>query len=79
MRFLRLFMRANPERTPPPQTVRQFLSALSRIAPPAGLGAYGFKSVDGGSFGFVQFIINSPTSLTIHRLWTHRQGGATDR
>jgi hypothetical protein len=63
----------NP-RTPPPQNVRQFLAAMEAVAPRAGLGAYGFRNPDGGCYGFVQFIVNSPQSVTIHRLWTLQPG-----
>ena len=63
-----------------PQNVRPFLAAMQSIAPQAGLGAYGFRNPDGGCYGFVQFLVNSPQSVTIHRLWTLQPGqgnGAT--
>ncbi len=71
-RFRRRRRRRPP--TPPPQNVRTFLAAIAAAAPPAGLGAFGFRKPDGGTYGFVQFIPNSPTSVTIHRLWTLQPG-----
>jgi hypothetical protein len=60
--------------TPSPQNVRRFLAAMEAVAPQAGLGAYGFRNPDGGCYGFVQFIVNSPQCVTIHRLWTLQRG-----
>jgi hypothetical protein len=60
--------------TPPPQNVQHFLAALSEVAPSAGRGDYKFPKPQGGHYGFVQLIIDSPTSATIHRLWTHEPG-----
>lgn len=54
--------------------MQNFLTALSVVAPSAGRGHYGFKKPDGGSHGFVQFIITSGNSARIHRLWTMEPG-----
>src|ERR1700733_2854426 len=56
------------------RAVQDFLAELRTIAPPADRGSYAFKKPDGRSRGFVQFIIDSPSSLTIHRLWTLEPG-----
>src|ERR1700722_19369843 len=68
------FFNRSRQSNPPPQNVNRFLSALAQIAPDAGMGAYGFIKSDGGCHGFVQFLINSPLSVTIHRLWTLQPG-----
>jgi hypothetical protein len=72
MPFFRLFRRRPV--APSPQNARQFLAAVAAAAPPAGLGACGFRNPTGGAHGFVQFIVNSPTTVTIHRLWTLEPG-----
>jgi hypothetical protein len=74
MKLLDLFQPRTTTTTPPPQNVKNFLSALMVIAPPAGDGDYMFTKSEGGCHGFVQFIHNSPRSLTIHRLWTLERG-----
>jgi hypothetical protein len=71
MNLLRLFEKSAISH---PQNVRRFLAAMDTMAPRAGLGAFGFRNPDGGCYGFVQFIPNSPQSLTIHRLWTLQPG-----
>jgi hypothetical protein len=71
MKFFRLFKNSNAIH---PQNVRRFLAAMEAIAPHAGLGANGFRNPDGGCYGFVQFLVNSPQSVTIHRLWTLQPG-----
>jgi hypothetical protein len=53
------------------RNVADFLEELSTIAPPAGRGSYAFTKLEGSAHGFVQFIIESPRRLTIHRIWTH--------
>jgi len=73
MKLLRL-LRRRERGAPSPQNVRQFLAAVAATASPAGLGAFGFRSPTGGTHGFVQFIVNSPISVTIHRLWTLEPG-----
>jgi hypothetical protein len=56
------------------RAVQEFLVDLRAVAPAAGGGSYAFKKSDGHARGFVQFIINSPSSLIIHRLWTLEPG-----
>jgi hypothetical protein len=53
------------------RNVANFLEDLSTIAPRAGMGAYVFVKPEGSNHGFVQFIVESPRRLTIHRIWTH--------
>jgi hypothetical protein len=71
MKFPRFLKSRSAER---PQNVRRFLTAMEAFAPQAGLGAHGFRNPDGGCYGFVQFLVNSPQSVTIHRLWTLQPG-----
>jgi hypothetical protein len=71
---MRLFRFAKESTSSPITPIRNFLADLVTIAPPAGLGAYAFKKPDGGCHGFVQFIISSGKSATIHRLWTREPG-----
>jgi hypothetical protein len=54
--------------------VANFIAALKSIAPAAGGGSYRFMKSNGECHGFVQFIIDSDTKLTIHRLWTLQPG-----
>jgi hypothetical protein len=54
--------------------VRDFFTALAGVAANAGRGDYAFKNSDGSRRGYAQFIIDSPTRITIHRLWTRTPG-----
>jgi hypothetical protein len=54
--------------------VRNFFAALGAIATPAGRGDFAFRNPDGSRQGYAQFIIHSPTQITIHRLWTRTPG-----
>ena len=54
--------------------VSRFFAELAIIAPAAGQGCHAFIDADGNSRGFVQFIIESPHRVTVHRLWTLRPG-----
>jgi hypothetical protein len=58
----------------PRRNVAEFLTALVAIAPSAGRGDYGFRDAAGGYYGYVQFIICSPRTIEIHRLWTLEPG-----
>jgi hypothetical protein len=71
---MRFFSFLKNHGTPSPQNVRRFLAAMEAAAPRAGLGAYGFRNPNGGCYGFVQFLVNSPQCVTIHRLWTLQPG-----
>jgi hypothetical protein len=71
-----LFGRSLP---PPPAplptgNVVNFLADLSRSAPPVGQAMHAFAKPDGGTHGYVQFIVDSDSQLTIHRLWSCRPG-----
>jgi GNAT superfamily N-acetyltransferase len=70
-KFLRWFVRPAPSAAP---NVANYLAALAVIAPPAGLGANGFRLPEGGCYGFVQLRVNSSTSVTIFRIWTLQPG-----
>jgi hypothetical protein len=50
--------------------VRRFLQGLSEVAPDAGRGTFAFPKQGGGYHGYVQFIIDSPKQVTIHRIWS---------
>jgi len=54
--------------------VHDFLGELKTIAQPAGRGDYTFPKVEGGLHGSVQFIFDSPRTVTIHRFWTLQPG-----
>jgi hypothetical protein len=55
------------------RNVREFLAALETKARKAEGGHYAFVGADGRR-GFVQFIIESPTRVTIHRIWARAPG-----
>jgi hypothetical protein len=59
----------------PVSNVANFLRELTKIAPPAGGGAYAFLDETGHSRGWVQFIIESDRAVKIHRLWTLQPNG----
>lgn len=59
---------------PDARNVREFLAAMETKARKAEGGHYAFLGPDGSRRGFVQFIIESPTSLTIHRIWAREPG-----
>src|SRR5580692_9509635 len=66
---------SSPKSPPEPvQNVDDFLRELIAVAPPVGRGDYVFPDGQGGSRGFVQFIIRSDQRVIIHRLWTHQAG-----
>ena len=67
-----MFSRKSPPE--PVQNVDDFLRELITVAPPVGRGDYVFPNDQGGSRGFVQFIIRSDRRVIIHRLWTHQAG-----
>jgi len=73
-RVARTFMPKRKSRPEPVQNVGDFLRELITVAPPAGRGQYAFPNAQGGSRGFVQFIINSDRQVVIHRLWTAQPG-----
>jgi hypothetical protein len=50
--------------------VKRFLEGLHSVAPSAGRGTFAFPKPEGGYHGYVQFIIDSPTQVTIHRIWS---------
>jgi hypothetical protein len=54
--------------------VGDFLEELGTLAQPAGRGDYTFPATEGGHHGAVQFIVDGPGRLRIHRLWTMRPG-----
>lgn len=58
---------------PDVRNVREFLAALQTKATRAEGGHYVFVGED-GRHGFVQFIIESPTRITIHRIWAREPG-----
>lgn len=72
--MINLFKRPGREKHPPSQNVANFLADLSVVAPAAGGGHHAFANETGGAHGWVQFIINSPRQVTLHRLWTLRPG-----
>ena len=71
---MRFFNRSKKNQTPGSPNVRNFLAALTTIATPAGRGDYAFANPDGTRLGYAQFIVESPTRITIHRLWTKSPG-----
>lgn len=73
-RWVRTFMPSRKMPQEPVQNVDDFLRELITVAPPAGGGHYNFPDAQGGSRGFVQFIIRSDRRVIIHRLWTHKAG-----
>jgi len=58
-----------PVISPVPRVI-DFLHALAKIAPPAGEACYAFRNADGSCRGWVQFNLESPTALLLHRIWT---------
>ena len=69
-----------PPPAPIPTNVADFLNELSTLAIPAGRGDFTFTTPDGHHDGTVQFIINSPLAITIHRIWSAKPGnGAGSR
>jgi GNAT superfamily N-acetyltransferase len=60
--------------TPDARNVRDFLAELQNQATKADGGHFVFHGPDGQRRGFVQFIIESPTRITIHRLWSREPG-----
>jgi hypothetical protein len=54
--------------------VVNFLAYLAQAAPPIGQATHAFPKPDGGSHGYVQFIIDSDRELTIHRFWSCHPG-----
>jgi hypothetical protein len=68
------FFRPKP-RLAPVRNVHDFLVSLMAIAPDVGTGHYAFAAGDGSARGWVQFCNVSDRELTIHRLWTRKDGG----
>jgi hypothetical protein len=54
--------------------VLNFLAELNTVAPSGDYGSFGFPHPGGGFRGWVQFIVDSPKQVTIHRLWTLSPG-----
>jgi hypothetical protein len=54
--------------------VARFLQDLQTLAPAAGRGTYAFNKPGGEYHGYVQFIIDSPAQVTIHRIWSDEPG-----
>ena len=71
MRFLGFKRKPSAIHAP---NVRNFFVALANVASPAGRGDYAFAKSDGSRLGYAQFIIESYTRVTIHRLWTRNSG-----
>jgi hypothetical protein len=70
---MRRFIKIVPPPTPAPvepadRPIDAFFNALQDFAKPVGQGDWLFRDDGGNSLGRVQFIIESPNRLTIHRL-----------
>jgi len=73
-RWVHACAREVPASPPMLGSVNGFLGELSTIAQSAGRGDYTFPMEDGTKHGAVQFIVQSPRRLIIHRLWTLHPG-----
>ena len=78
-RLARTFMLSRKSLLEPVRNVDDFLRELITVAPSAGRGHYAFPDTEGGSRGFVQFIVRSDRRIIIHRLWTHQPGSGNGK